>query len=66
MCKVVRDVQHVADPKEMVKLSAKGYEMFYAPVWNGTVFVQTMTLREEVDLKEYEKTVKETIKDLGK
>jgi len=62
MCKVVRDVQQVTDLKQVVELSAKGYEMFFAPVVDeNNELVYTLTLREEVDQKEYDKTVKKTL-----
>lgn len=75
MCKIVKDIKQVvvyldADSttengnSELLELSSKGYQMFFAPVNVNGNLVYTLTLIEEHEVKDYEKIVKETIKKL--
>ncbi len=73
MCKIVKDIQQVivnVDDENnkgneyILELESKGYQMFFAPVNVNGSLVYTLTLIQELEVKDYEKIVQETIKAL--
>lgn len=75
MCKIVKDIQQVVvtldtdstvenGNSRILELEAKGYQMFFAPVNVNGNLVYTLTLIQELEVKDYEKIVQESIKAL--